>query len=193
MQYGISDHVSIGVGTDIITPFISDGFDNGPLCAATIKVGYEVIPKLYLAGSVIAYNIPFDVTESSASGGVLGLGLITYGTRNSNATFGVSYGYKNWEPAGAPSYTLSGMTRVSRRLALVTENWLVAYRKRMYIYDSTMPQLVMYDQLSHQFIGSYGLRFMGEKMSVDFGFINNEDIVKGLVIGVPYVDFVVKF
>ncbi|MBE9480617.1 MAG: hypothetical protein IMY69_02855 [Bacteroidetes bacterium] len=42
-------------------------------------------------------------------------------------------------------------------------------------------------------IFSYGVRFFGERISVDLGFINNKDIIEEIVIGIPYVDFVVKF
>ena len=34
---------------------------------------------------------------------------------------------------------------------------------------------------------------MSQKIAVDLGFINSGDIVKEIAIGVPYVDFVVKF
>jgi len=37
------------------------------------------------------------------------------------------------------------------------------------------------------------VRFMGESIAVDLAFLNNSDIAEGIVIGVPWVDFVVKF
>jgi hypothetical protein len=40
---------------------------------------------------------------------------------------------------------------------------------------------------------SYGVRFFGKKLSVDLGFLNNRDLAEALIIGIPYVDFVVKF
>lgn len=67
------------------------------------------------------------------------------------------------------------MARVSRRIGLVTENWLVPAD-------------------GYTGLISYGLRFMGERMTVDLAFINNADIADDVsVIGLPYVDFVIKF
>ena len=58
---------------------------------------------------------------------------------------------------------------------MVTENWLVPSDGYYGVY-------------------SYGIRFMGEKITVDLAFLNNADIASDvLAIGVPYVDFVVKF
>ncbi|MEY3343107.1 MAG: hypothetical protein RL090_791, partial [Bacteroidota bacterium] len=59
--------------------------------------------------------------------------------------------------------------------AFVTENW------------------ILYDGTKTTGIYSYGFRFFGSKMAVDLGFINNSDISKGIFIGIPYVDFTVKF
>jgi hypothetical protein len=70
--------------------------------------------------------------------------------------------------------TISGMTRISRRTALITENWLIPDNGFYGLY-------------------SYGIRFFSEKLSVDLAFINNQDIAKGLFIGIPIVNFVVKF
>jgi hypothetical protein len=39
----------------------------------------------------------------------------------------------------------------------------------------------------------YGIRFFGEKLSVDLAFLNNKDIASQLALGVPIVDFVIKF
>ena len=62
-----------------------------------------------------------------------------------------------------------------KKTALVTENWLIPT-------DS-----------SYEPIFSYGVRFFGENIAVDLAFINNWDIAQSLLIGVPYVNFVVKF
>ena len=71
-----------------------------------------------------------------------------------------------------PVITLSGMTRVSGRIALITENWFIP--------------------------GLFGIflriRFMGEKISIDIGLINSKDIIKIFPIGIPaFLDMVFKF
>ena len=67
------------------------------------------------------------------------------------------------------------MTRIGKKTALVTENWLVP------------------NNANYEPIFSYGIRFFGETIAVDLAFINNWDIAQQLIIGIPYVNFVVKF
>jgi hypothetical protein len=71
-----------------------------------------------------------------------------------------------------PPITVSGMFRLGRKTSFVTENWIVPKAGALY---------------------SYGVRFFGSKIAVDLGFLNNTDIMDFLFIGVPYVDFTVKF
>jgi hypothetical protein len=87
----------------------------------------------------------------------------------------VGWGYIDKEFENRPIITLGGMTRLARGFGLVTENWFVPSRSGYY------PVI------------SYGIRFMGEKITVDFAFLNNDDIFQEIVIGIPYLDFVVKF
>jgi hypothetical protein len=70
------------------------------------------------------------------------------------------------------------MARVGRKISLITENWMIP---------------VNYGSKDYMGLFSYGLRVLGEKTSFDFGFINNAEIVKGIGIGIPYLDIVVKF
>jgi hypothetical protein len=59
-------------------------------------------------------------------------------------------------------------------MSLVTENWF-------------FPADV------YRGILTYGIRFFGESMSVDLALINNAELATVFPIGIPYVDFVVKF
>lgn len=79
----------------------------------------------------------------------------------------------------SPLITISGTARIARKLAFVSENWFIPYTS-----DGNKKYYPLF---------SYGLRFFGESLSVDFAFINNKDIVEVLFIGVPYVSFSVKF
>jgi hypothetical protein len=81
-----------------------------------------------------------------------------------------------------PVLILSGMIRASKRIAFVSENWVVPK-----LDDNTT------DSYSYYGIYSYGIRFLGEKTSIDLAFLNNPDIAKELIIGFPWLDFVIKF
>ena len=97
---------------------------------------------------------------------------MTVGNENSNASLGVGWGFVGSDWSKKPVITLSGMTRVSGRIALITENWII-------------PGYTVF---------SYGLRFMGEKISIDIGLINSKDIIKIFPIGIPaFLDMVFKF
>lgn len=102
---------------------------------------------------------------------LLGGALATYGSLNHNVTAGVGYALAEGELSNNAVFNLSGMTRIGKRIALVSENWI-------------FPETAIF---------SYGVRFFGEKISVDLAFINNSEIAEGIAIGIPYVDFVVKF
>ena len=85
--------------------------------------------------------------------------------------------------ANNPIYTLNGMTRVSKRIALISENWFIPYK------SADFPKTIYNNEL----LFSYGVRFIWERFAVDAAFFNNELIFEFLPIGVPYIDFVFKF
>ena len=90
----------------------------------------------------------------------------TYGNLNHNLTIGCGWGFVEGATSESPIIIFSGMTRISKNVALVTEN---------YLFNSTHNSQAVY---------SYGLRFFGKKIAVDLAILGNT---------LPYVDFVVKF
>jgi len=73
-----------------------------------------------------------------------------------------------------PIITLSGVYKVAKRVALMSENWLIT------------------DELEYS-IFIYGLRVMSDNISFDFGLMNNKAIAQGLTFGFPYIDVAVHF
>jgi hypothetical protein len=132
------------------------------------KVSFRVTEKFYAGGGILYVHVP-----SSEYVGIC-YGMTSYGTPDANVTAGIGWGFVEGSFSKDPIVTISGMKRISRKIALLTENWFIPA-----------------DGVTS--VWSYGLRFLGEKLSVDLGFINNKDIAEILLIGVPYVDFVVKF
>ena len=160
---GITDNISIGGGLELISTFIA----RDPIFFITPKVGFKVTEKFHAGGGVLFARIP-----GTSLGTIFGTG--TYGSEDHNITSSLGWGFVDGEFSQRPIITLSGMTRVSKRVALVTENWLIPTG-------------------SYYGIFSYGVRFLGEKIAVDLAFINNPDIAEGIIIGIPYVSFNVKF
>ena len=172
---GITDYFSIGGGIEFLSTFItlSEGNFN-PIIYFTPKVGFSVADNIHVGGGVLLASIPqFGETSNTGLGVLYGLG--TYGNLDHNVTATIGWGSVDGNSFNKPLITVSGMTRVAKKTALVTENWLIPT-------DS-----------SYEPIFSYGVRFFGENIAVDLAFINNWDIAQSLLIGVPYVNFVVKF
>src|SRR5205814_9835149 len=115
----------------------------------TPKVGVYNTPTTNVAVGAIAGFIPFD--EGHSFGVVYGVS--TWGRPDAAVTLGLGYGYFDGEFANSPTVMLGGSKRVSKRIALVTEN---------YMFKSGAPLGL-----------GYGARFFGEKLSVDLGFVNS--------------------
>jgi len=195
VNYGLTDYFSIGGSLELISTFtsISDGkFD--PIFLITPKVGFNVSPKLNVGAGALIVSIPNFEDEDNGDmdfpeeddedrrrfGAGIGYGLATYGDIERNVTLGVGFGFFDKEFAKRPIITLNGLMRVGPKMALVTENWMI-------------PVTDWEENRDYFEIVTYGVRFFGEKLSVDLGFLNNRNVVEELIIGVPYVDFVVKF
>jgi len=175
VNFGINDHFSIGGGLEFLSTFGTlAGGEFSPIFFITPKFGFEVSEKFHAGGGVLYASTPgFDTDDSRSSLGII-YGIGTLGTEDHNLTGGLGWGFVNGDFSSSPIVTISGMTRLSRRTALVTENWLIPTDGYYGIF-------------------TYGIRFFSEKMTVDLAFINSSDIAQGLIIGIPYVDFVVKF
>ena len=160
---GITDNFSIGGGLELFS--LIAGY---PVFIITPKVGFKVSNNFNAGGGVLYAK----AGDAGSLGIVYGLGTI--GNVDHNLTGGLGWGFIEDEFSASPVITISGMTRLSKRVALVSENWFIT---------------------SNGFDGiiSYGVRFFGEKMAVDVAFINNPAIARTFVIGIPWVDFVVKF
>ncbi len=194
---GIADYVTIGGGFEFISLFATGS--PGPLYFLTLKGGAPVAKNLHLGAGILFAGVP----SSFGSGNVnydhfgIGFGLVTYGNTDHNLTFGFGKGFENGKTAERPVFTISGMTRVSKKVSFVTENWLIPVTKEETVqeYNSTYNTTYYSSRRvnTYPLYFSYGFRFFGEKLSVDLGFINSAEIAKAIFIGIPYVDFVVKF
>jgi hypothetical protein len=161
--YGLTDNVSIGGGVSLIPA----GLDQ-ELFYITPKIGGEVSKNVNLAvGALVVGGIP----DESTVGIVYGVG--TFGPPDASITAGLGYGFAGTSIASNPVAMLGGEFRVARRVSLVSENYVIVGP------HSANP------------LFSYGVRFMGEKITVDLALFNASR--SGAGIGFPFVDFVFKF
>ena len=168
-NYGLLDNLSIGGGFDFITMFAN--YDDGwnPMLNFNIKSGFQLTDNFHAGAGGMYIAVP----GIGPTGIVYGLG--TLGSYNSNLTLGLGWGFVDGTFEEKPFIMIGGMARISEKLWFVSENWIAP------VNDN-----------KHYLVVSYGIRFVANRIAVDLAFINSKDIIEGIVIGIPFVDFVIK-
>jgi hypothetical protein len=169
VQGGLSSRFNLGGGLSVLP--LDDFTDNALFL--TPKIGVVATPKFNLAVGALAGFVGglMDEGEDASFGVVYGVG--TVGSPDASITFGTGLAYAAGKFADRPVAMLGAESRLGRRVSFVTENYLIP--------NEDVSAVI-----------SYGLRFFGEKLSVDLAFWNapGEDMV---FPGIPYVAFSVKF
>jgi hypothetical protein len=169
---GLSSRFTLGGGLSIVP---SDDFFRNNIYYITPKVGLVQSPNLNVAAGAFVGFAGWDLSGDSDIGsfGIL-YGVATFGSSDGHFTIGSGLGYGGGDLADRPIFMLGGEKRMTRRTSFVTENYLLPGESNAAI--------------------SYGIRFFGEKLSVDFAFWNafGSD-VEPIFPGIPYLAFAVKF
>jgi hypothetical protein len=200
-ETGITENISFGGGTEIVSLVQKE---IPVVCYLHAKFGYQVMPKLRMGGGLLYLHSGMSIGSGGGnSDHGIAFGLATAGNTDHHFTFGIGWDYSSYKLyrdhseaqyvvkglSRKPVITLSGMARLGKHVALTTENWIFPVRNEHRTY---YPPKV---EISHDYyyLLSYGLRFMGEKIAFDIGFLNNPDLYPTLVIGLPYGALTVKF
>jgi len=165
--FGLTDWLTIQAGT--IIPWLVYEPSTLPFMVA-LKVGGSPSEYLHLAGGFQAFAAP---GISSGAAGLL-FGTVTLGTEDLNlgVSAGPPFGVGNGtSELGKVVVSVSGNWRVSRSIALVSENWFVQV-------DGTT-----------EVLGSAAVRFIGDRLGVDAGFLFSP----GSSFPVPWLDFTWHF
>ncbi|MFN2636071.1 MAG: hypothetical protein ABR585_03470 [Gemmatimonadaceae bacterium] len=159
IAYGVTDNVTLGGGVSLLPA----GADE-QIYYFTPKIGVSVTEKVHLAAGMLF---------AGAQGGTGGIyyGVGTFGDGNASVTLGGGYGFAGGKIETKPVGMLGAELRVSKRIGLVTENYLLPTSENNVLY-------------------SFGFRFMGEKLTTDLALFNTSG---SQVIGLPFVDFVFRF
>jgi hypothetical protein len=168
---GITSRVTFGGGFSI---FPSEDFSQN-IFYLTPKVGLVQTPSFNLAaGALIGFAGFGGFDDTGGDIGSFGIvyGVGTAGSPDASLSVGLGFGYGGGGFGEDPILMFGGERRVSRRVSLLSENYLVAG------VDDGM-------------LISYGLRFFGDRLSVDLALINVPS--DPIFPGVPYVGFAVKF
>ena len=162
---GVTERVTVGGGLSILP--LSNFSDN--VFFLTPKVGLVSQERLNVAAGVLA-----GFAGLSSGGSAFGIvyGVATLGGPDASATGGAGIGYTGDGFADRAVVMLGGEKRLGRRASFITENYLIP--------GAGQPLI------------SYGIRFFGERLSVDLALINT--LGEGALFpGFPFVDFAVRF
>ncbi|MGK0365984.1 MAG: hypothetical protein ACI85O_003054 [Saprospiraceae bacterium] len=179
-SYGITDRFTIGLTLEAFTLIATvNGVIDSPVFAITPKYSIPVKEDVYnIAVGVMIVNIP--ETEQLFDWNLFYV-VNTFGSKDRNVSVGLAYGLKDGELAERPTFTLSGVLRISPRLSLITENWFIPERE-----DS-------------QAFNLFGIRITGKKVSWDLCLIGTkiEDGWKSgssyLLIPIPVAGITIPF
>lgn len=190
INIGVTDNISVGGG--VVIPF---------LFYITPKVSYQLSKNIY-AGAGILVTQAF-VSDLNLSAGI-GYGIVTVGNREHNASLGAGFGFSrvdsSYKATKTPIVTIDAMTRIGKRLSLVSENWIIprtSYNPEETAYDPNgmaYTEMIPVNKNYYTFAGSVGMRFMpGIKTSVDFSVVGFKPNPYQNYLILPYLDFVYKF
>ena len=169
VAYSATDQVTIGGGVSLVPGASTQAF------WVTPKVGLYNRERVNLAAGALVIYIPdLDDSPGSSDQGPYGIayGVGTWGGPDASVTAGVGYAFSSRNVSGQPVAMLGAEARLSRRVAFVTENYVIP-------------------KFDEGPLVSYGLRFMGEQISLDLAFIN---VARDPIFpGAPFVGFVFNF
>ncbi|GAA3981452.1 hypothetical protein [Hymenobacter antarcticus] len=121
-NFGITDNISLGGYLSVI-PGI--GLEN-QFVMLTPKVSFPVSDKVHVGAGALYLRIPdFDGALDRSYGAGILYGAATYGSADNNVTAGLGYGFFEGEIGSTPILQLGGQKRVSRRVSLVSENYII--------------------------------------------------------------------
>lgn len=165
--YGVTDRFTIAGGTPIIPGAFGDVFYIAP--KFTLLNG----EKTSFSVGALSFFVTEQIEEGNA--GIL-YGVGTYGSRDNAITLGAGWFYAATDgysdTSNEPVFMLGGERRISRRVKLVTENWLAV--------NPGVSGLV-----------SGGFRFIGDRLSADLGFAGMTGVESACCM--PLVNFVWSF
>lgn len=162
-QGGLSDRFTLGGGASIV-PGLGIGEQ---LFYFTPKIGVVASDNLNIAVGALVAGVG-SISDAGPFG--IGYGVATFGGEEGSVTAGAGFGFARSSTSQAV-LMLGGSRRVSRSIALISENYLYT--------GSGTSGLV-----------SGGVRFMGEKLAVDLaGFTTGA----GTIPVIPYLAFIYRF
>lgn len=166
--YGISDHFSIGGAA--IPLFLFGGAPTPVFLSPKVSIPIDKEKFNIGAGALIG-----RVLGENESGFGIVYGVTTFGSPDNNMSFALGYGYSAGEWASSPLINISGMTRLSPRWYLMSENHF----------------LVVEGEAGGVFSG--GARWIIKKTALDFGLFVPAGAEIDEFVAIPWLGFTLPF
>ena len=160
VNYGVTKNISIGGGFEFISTALGS-----PIWFFTPKVGFDLSENIHVGGGFIMAGFADEGTAT------LGYGVFTLGQSETNLSIGAGYGLIDQELSDYPVIMISGTHRISKSIALLSENYVIP--------DSF-------------YFGIHGIRILSKKNSFDVGAIIIPEIAS-VIPALPYVGYVRVF
>ena len=125
LNYGITDNISLGGYVSVFPGFSPDQ----QFLAFTPKISYPVGDNLHAGFGLLYVRVPKFDSNGSGTGVGIAYGALTYGGADNNFTVGLGYGFVQGDIGKTPIIQVGGQRRVSRRVSLVSENYIIADAK----------------------------------------------------------------
>jgi small nuclear ribonucleoprotein (snRNP)-like protein len=168
VSLGFTDYFSMGVGT--IPTFL---FGSGELPVFLMpQLSFPVLPDKFNVGIGVLATTVVGASDDDRSSIVV-YGNATFGSRENNFGLGIGYPYGR-EPV--PTFIISGMKRVRRKLAFVTEN---------YVYPAGVNEGVI--------LISGGVRYVAPSLSIDAAFLTPFSRQTTNFLPLPWLGITVPF
>jgi hypothetical protein len=156
-NYGVTNNIAIG---GLVGLLPGAGLN---ILSVTPKVGVAVTEKFSVGAGVLLASVFGEV-------GGIGYGLGTYGTADNNVTLGLGYLFADGEVESSPVVVIGGATRVSRRLSVLNETYIV----------------------DGGFGGLVGLRMAAARLSGSLGILYGTDGEEGIFVP-AYLEVTYRF
>jgi hypothetical protein len=121
IQVGVTDQFTIGGGMSLFPGVSLDE----QIYYLTPKLGLYSSPNVNVAVGALLAGAQVISDETPVG---IGYGVVTLGDENTNATIGSGFGFSRGNTSSTAVLMLGGSTRVSRSIALVSENYLTTER-----------------------------------------------------------------
>lgn len=166
LNYGVTHSLVLGGGFELISTLLGE-----PIYYLLPRFTFPVSENWHAGVGIFLLSIP---QKPIAINLAQIYGMATYGNSDRNFTIGIGYGFSNKTFSYIPTVNLSIIYRLSRKIALISENW--------------------YAQ-EDNYILSYGVRLILRRISFDFTFVNNYEIAvaNGGNLGFPFATFMIRF